>query len=85
MMAKSVNVRLGDDQKTKAEAKAVDLAALLEDVNGAIAAIEAGITEVDAAGNLNQLKKVVKDLLKREKESRRRERAMLRLLKKLAT
>ena len=84
MMAKSVSVRLGDDQKTKAEAKAVDVPALLEDVKGAIAAIEAGITEVDAAGNLNQLKKIVKDMLKREKESQRRQRAMLRLLRQLS-
>ena len=84
MMAKSVSVRLGDDQKTKAEAKAVDVPALLEDVKGAIAAADAGITEVDAAGNLNQLKKVVKDLLRREKQSQLRQRAMLRLLRQLS-
>ena len=84
MMAKSVSVRLGDDQKTKSEAKAVDVPALLEDVKVAIAAIEAGITEVDAAGNLNQLKKVVKDLLRREKQSQLRQRAMLRLLRQLS-
>ena len=84
MMAKSVNVRLGDDQKTKAEAKAVDVPALLEDVKGAIAAADAGITEVDAAGNLNQLKKVVKDMLRREKQSQLRQRAILRLLRQLS-
>ena len=84
-MAKTVNVALTGGAKDKAESKAVDLAALLEDVNGAIAAIEAGITEVDSAGNLSQLKKVVKDMLRREKDALKRERAMLRLLKKLAT
>jgi len=83
-MAKTVNVALTGGAKDKAEAKAVDVPALLEDVNGAIAAIEAGITEVDAAGNLNQLKKVVKDQLRREKQSQQRQRAILRLLRQLS-
>jgi tRNA A-37 threonylcarbamoyl transferase component Bud32 len=70
-MAKTVNVALTGDTKDKAESKAVDVAALL-------AAVDSALAEADAATNVNQLKKVVKDILKRE-------RAMLRLLKKLAS